>query len=145
MFQNARLFNLPPLAALRAFDRLVNAVDPFAPATYSNAPGFPAVNLWEKGDTLMAEAEVPGLKMEDLEVLVIGDELTIKGQRPAPTNEKSAWHRQERGIGEFSRIVTLPYEVNSAQVEATLKDGVLTIVMPKAEQARARKIDVKAV
>lgn len=143
MMNNARLFPLSPMAALRTVDRLMGALDPFRGGSLLTAPAFPAMNVWEDGESVRAEVEVPGLKMENLELLVVGNELTVKGRRPEATNGKVAWRRQERGTGEFARVIRLPYEVNAAKVEATLKDGVLTILMPKAESARARKIEVK--
>jgi len=111
---------------------------------WRSAPGFPAVNLWEDAECLYAEAELPGMSMEDVEVFVTGDELHVKGCRKAPRDEGLTYHRRERGTGEFSRVVTLPYEVNADKVDATLKDGVLMIVLPKAESARPRKITVKS-
>lgn len=105
---------------------------------------FPALNIWETDDALYAEAEVPGMKMEDLEVLVVGNELTIKGERKAPQQEGVTFHRQERGVGSFTRTIRLPVEIDADRVEATLENGVLTITLPKAEQCRPRKIEVKA-
>jgi HSP20 family protein len=104
---------------------------------------FPALNVWEDDRRLFVEAEIPGLGMKDVEILVQGNELTLKGQRAAMEGESVVYHRQERGAGEFVRFLTLPVEVDPDSVEATLKDGVLTIVLPKAETARARKITVK--
>jgi len=107
--------------------------------------GFPAINLWEDGDTLFAEAEVPGLNMQDLEVSVVGNELSIKGHRKeCSKTDDATYHRQERGGGEFSRFITLPCAVQTDRVQAVLKDGVLTITMPKAEEAKPRRIEVKA-
>lgn len=103
----------------------------------------PALNVWEDDERLLAEAEVPGLGMDDIEILIHGNELTVKGHRKPVAGENVVYHRRERGTGEFSRFVTLPIEVDPDGVEATLKDGVLTIVMPKAERARVRKIAVK--
>jgi HSP20 family protein len=105
--------------------------------------GFPALNVWEDSECLHVEAEVPGLSLNDVEIFVIGNELTVKGRRPALKGNELNYHRQERGTGEFSRTVTLPYEVNSEKVDATLKDGVLTLTLPKAEAARPKKITVK--
>src|SRR5215210_2833757 len=67
----------------------------------------PAVNLWEENDALVLEAELPGLELQDLEILVAGhNQLTIKGERKAPDVEKAAQHRQERGFGQFTRLIT---------------------------------------
>jgi HSP20 family protein len=110
---------------------------------HQNRPSvYPAVNVWEDGDSFFVEAEIPGVKMEDLEVQVVGDELTIKGQRQASEDENTAFHRQERNVGEFARVVTLPADVNPDGIEAVLRDGVLTITLPKAEAVKARKINI---
>jgi len=113
-----------------------------APFVVSGRGGFPALNVWEDERNLYAEAEVPGLGMEDLEVFVVGNELTIKGERKDVENEGSAYHRRERGVGAFCRVIQLPIEVNADQVEANLKDGVLAIRLPKAESVLPRKIPV---
>ena len=105
---------------------------------------FPPLNIWDDGHALHAEAELPGFKLDDVEITVMGKELTIKGKRHVAAGEKTTYHRRERMTGEFSRTVTLPVDIDSGKVEAALKDGVLTIVLPKAETARARKIEVKS-
>jgi HSP20 family protein len=112
------------------------------PRTYSALQAFPAVNVWEADDELFAEAELPGLKSEDLDVTVVGNELTLRGKRSAEQTEGSQFHRRERGVGEFSRTLRLPYDVDPAAVEATLRDGVLLLKLPKAASARPRKIQV---
>lgn len=104
---------------------------------------FPAVNVWETDGELFAECEVPGLAQEDLHIFVVGNELTIKGERKSPSAEEGvAYHRRERGVGAFTRVVHLPSEVDSSQVAASLQDGVLLITLPKAEAAKPRKIQV---
>ncbi len=104
---------------------------------------FPAVNLWEDERTLYAEAELPGMKMEDIEVTVLGDELTIKGERRAQEPENASVHCRERGVGAFSRSIRLQVEVNPDKIQASLRDGILTVTLPKAEAAVPRKITVK--
>ena len=104
---------------------------------------FPALNIWEDGQKVYAEAEVPGFGMNDLELSVTGNQLSVKGHREFQAREGATYHRRERGTTEFTRTVTLPVDVDPEHVEATLKDGVLTIAMPKAQSARARKIEVK--
>jgi HSP20 family protein len=106
---------------------------------------FPALNVWEEQDNLFAEAEVPGFKNEDLEISVIGNELTIKGHRQdAPDNKDTVFHRRERGVGTFTRVVRLPVEVDAARVQANLRDGVLLITLPKSEAAKPHKIPVQS-
>ena len=105
---------------------------------------YPALNIWDDGESIRAEAELPGFEMKDLEVTVLGDELTIKGRRETSKKEGVTLHRHERFTSEFVRSMTLPVEVNPDKVDATLKDGVLTLVMPKTQAALARKITVKS-
>lgn len=104
---------------------------------------FPALNLWEDDQNLYAEAELPGLKMDAVEVFVMGDELTLKGERSEEEKAGVSYHRRERGVGSFSRVVRLPVNVDADKVEANLRDGVLRITLPKAADARPRKIEVK--
>lgn len=103
---------------------------------------FPALNVWEQGDDFFAEAELPGLQSEDLDIVVVGNEVTIKGQRPDAPPDGNVYHRRERGAGAFSRVVRLPVDVDASNVQATLRNGVLTLKLPKAESAKARKIQV---
>jgi len=105
---------------------------------------FPLVNVWEDGDALYIEAELPGLKLEDLEIYVTGNnQLTLKGERKAEVPTKSVRHRQERGFGKFVRALTLPFAVDPNHVDARFEDGVLVIKLAKHESAKARKIVVK--
>jgi HSP20 family protein len=105
---------------------------------------FPALNVWEKGDRLLAEAEVPGLSMDDLEIFVSGNELTVRGERRPVHPEGASYHRRERGVGSFTRAVRLPVDVDAGKVQARLNNGVLTITLPKSQAAQPRKIEVKS-
>jgi HSP20 family protein len=106
--------------------------------------GQPAINVWETGDAVIVESEVPGLKNDQLEISVAGDELTLKIDRPDTVEEGATYHRRERPVGSFTRLVRLPSEVNADAVQAELHDGVLTISLPKAASAKPRKIQVAA-
>jgi HSP20 family protein len=106
---------------------------------------YPALNIWESDDNLIVEAELPGFQMADLEMYVTaGNQLSIKGERKQPETTEGTWHRQERGFGTFGRVVELPYQVDAEQVSAEFEHGVLRITLPKAEEAKPRKITVKA-
>ena len=121
--------------------RRTEANDPrrFAPSVY------PPLNVWEDGNNLYVEAELPALELSDLEIVVNGDnQLSIKGERRQPEQEKGMWHRQERGHGSFSRMGELPQYVDSDKVTAELQHSVLTITLPKRKEAKARRIEVKA-
>lgn len=109
------------------------------------APAYPALDLWQDDDKLYVEAELPGMKLEDLEIYVSGDnQLSLKGSRNVPEQQDTAWHRRERTYGEFARVISLPYPVAADKVQATLKHGVLTIILPKVEETKPRRITVKA-
>jgi HSP20 family protein len=106
---------------------------------------FPAWNVAEDEKSFRVEAEVPGFSHDNLEISVVGDELRLSGKREHETkDEKSSFHRRERFTGEFSRALRFGTPIQSDKVEATFKDGVLTVILPKAEVALPRKISVKA-
>jgi HSP20 family protein len=130
----------------REMDRLVgDFFGPWAGELQRLVPtggGFPGLNIWEDAEVIFAEAEVPGLKAEDLDISVVGNQLTVKGRREAVAVDGGTYHRRERSVGEFVRTVTLPSEIDADKVEATLADGVLKISLPKAEAAKPRKVNV---
>jgi HSP20 family protein len=106
---------------------------------------FPAVNVYEQGDKVVLMAEIPGVKPEQLDLTVLGDSVTLKGERKEedlPEGER--FYRRERPMGTFTRTVTLPEAINPDSVKAEYKDGVLKVRMEKAEQARAKKIAIKS-
>jgi HSP20 family protein len=123
----------------RLFDRWGNG------NVFGGAAGFPALNVWEDGEAVHVEAELPGLDLKDVEIYVSGgNQLTLKGERKSNLPEKGVWHRQERVFGSFSRSLTLPFPVDADKVDARLENGVLHIQLTKHESARPRKIPVKA-
>jgi HSP20 family protein len=106
---------------------------------------YPPLNIWADEGSLYVEAELPGFNLDDLEICVTGDnQLSLKGERKTPDLESGTWHRQERGYGSFSRVMELPDAVDSQKVSAEFKHGVLTITLPKKEEAKPRRIEVKA-
>src|SRR5262249_5535479 len=105
---------------------------------------FPPVNVYEEGENLYVEAELPGVNLKDLEIYVSGQEqLILKGERKPQAPEKGVRHRQERSFGTFSRTVALPFAVDANKVDARLEHGVLRVQLVKHESARPRKIVVK--
>ena len=136
---------LNPFRQLRdEMDHLLGGV--FTPAYEGFSPaagrGQPAVNLWDQGDELVLEMELPGVKSQQIDVSVAGDELTIKVERPDVSEEGVAYHRRERPTGAFTRAMSLPCAVNADRVDAELDKGVLTLRLPKTEAAKPRKIAV---
>lgn len=104
----------------------------------------PPMNVWEDETSFRIEAELPGFDIKDIDITVMGDEVAIKGERKVKEQEGATYLRRERAGGSFTRTWTLPAEVVADKVEATLRDGVLQITLPKSEQAMPRKIQVKA-
>ncbi len=140
------LFNAHfPIGRLRGdVDRLLGCVldgIPNVEVAASRACTHPAITFWEDEESFHAELDIPGIKLEDVEVTVVGEELTIAGERKAEESE-DATHRG-RGLGSFRRVIDLPSEVDAGSVSATLNLGVLRITLPKAEAAKPRKIEVK--
>lgn len=109
----------------------------------ATAPGL-ALNVWHDGDNLYAEADLPGVKADTLEVTVTdGNTLTIQGERVPPEVAGAVWVRQERTFGQFARVVTLPVLVDADKIEAKYEAGVLRLTLPKSAAAKPRKIAVK--
>lgn len=110
------------------------------PATFS-----PAFEVKENPTHYVFKADVPGMKEQDIDIQVSGDRLTISGKREAEKEDKGdTWYTYERSYGDFSRSFTLPSNVNTDDVQADLKDGVLTLLVAKTQQQQAKKISVKS-
>jgi len=104
----------------------------------------PALDVHETEDAYVVEAEVPGLDKKDIEITVLEDLLTIKGERKRDDEVKEAsYHRIERSYGSFQRSISLPNSVDSGKVTARFKNGVLHITLPKREEAKPREIQVE--
>ncbi len=132
-----------PLVRLQnEMNRLFEGLFEDVPSARWRSLEFPPFNLWEEGDLAFIEAELPGIQLEDMDVFVAGNELTISGERKFHSPERGVWLRRERPIGKFSRTVTLPWEIDPGKVEAKLKDGILQVQLTKSEGARPRKIKV---
>ena len=123
------------------FDRLF---DNFGAELTRPVAAFPAVNVWEDNDAFHLEAELPGLTQEDVNIAVTQrNVLALSGERK-PEEGEGRWHRRERGFGRFQRVLRLPAPVDADKVEAQLENGVLRLTLPKHEDAKPRRIAVKA-
>jgi len=106
---------------------------------------MPAIDIFEKKDKLVVKAEIPGMREEDINVSVVGDTLTIKGERKVESEVKEEdYYCCERSYGYFSRSITLPSHVDAKKIEASYEDGVLEITLPKTTKAKPRKVSVSA-
>ena len=104
---------------------------------------YPPVNISEDEGALYVRAELPGVPAKDIDVSVEGDNLILRGERRIESSQEVNYHRRERTAGTFRRIMSLPLRVDPKKVSATVQNGVLTIVLPKAEEAKPRQISVK--
>jgi len=103
----------------------------------------PLVDLYETPSELVAKVELPGMKKEEIEVSVVGDTLTLKGERKRESEVKEEnFYRMERSYGTFQRSLTLPNPVDASKVKATYKDGILEVRVPKAEEAKPKLIKI---
>jgi HSP20 family protein len=132
----------------RFLDDVFNAwaAPPAAPTTRAH---FPALNVQETPDAYHVEAELPGFTMDQIDVSLLGETLTISGGRAAEDEQTGAeegarWLRRERRAQRFERSVTLPAPVKEDQVGASLRDGVLSITLPKIDAPKRVKISVNA-
>lgn len=143
---------------VRDFDRMFQAMDllqsrlngvfqnyerpRLASGTWGIAESGPRTNMYDTGDSLELRVEVPGIKRDDLNIKLQGNYLEIKGTRNADYPEGYTAHRVERGATSFTRSFTLPSEVDPAKVEASLKDGILTLTLGKSEPAKPKQITI---
>lgn len=106
---------------------------------------YPHLNVYDDGESFIVRAEIPGIDPKDLDLKATADALTIKGERkPLQDNENASFHRREREHGVFSRSLSLAQPVNPDKIQASYKLGILEVILPKAEEARPRKIGVTA-
>jgi HSP20 family protein len=146
-------FQRPDLWNWSAFDQLTNIRDEInrlfeSPYENGSSDVFnswaPALDLYEDNDNLVVQAELPGMKKEDIELSLHDNAITVSGERK---NEKKyeggRTSREERFFGRFTRSITLPKQVDSGKVKASYKDGILTVTLPKAEEAKPRQIEIK--
>ncbi|HOQ82523.1 MAG TPA: Hsp20/alpha crystallin family protein [bacterium] len=122
------------------FDRLLERI---SPSLYGEGMWMPAVDIKDTGENLVVKAEVPGFDKKDINISLTGDTITISGKMQEGKEEKKAQYLyRERVSGSFTRSFTLPVPVDREKVKATCKDGVLEIILPKAEEAKTKEIKV---
>jgi HSP20 family protein len=135
------------LAAMDDFRRRIDRefqADGGREAGQGSYTGWPAVNIFDSGSALLLTAEVPGLTDKDVQLTLNQDVLTVSGERKTTAPEGYSIHRQERVSYKFSRSFTLPSKVNPEKTTAAIKNGILTITLDKAPEAKPRQISIKA-
>jgi HSP20 family protein len=111
---------------------------------HARAGVFPPLNFYDDNESIIVRAEIPGIDPAELDINVTFNSLTIKGGREKEeTGEKASFHRREREHGSFSRTMNLPQEVNPDNVLAKYQFGILEVILPKAEEAKPRRIQIE--
>lgn len=106
---------------------------------------FPAVNLWVNEDGAIVTTELPGIESKDIDISLVGKTLTIKGVRKEEDlGEEDSYLKRERWYGNFKRNIELPFNVESDKVLARFNNGILTINLPRAEEEKPKKIEIKS-
>ena len=135
------LSHYDPLTSLRQFE---DSITRFFSEPQTNRPWAPPVDIFETEKELVMKFELPEVKKEDVEVKLEQDVLTLHGERKfEEKTDRENYHRVERHYGEFMRSFSVPLYVDAARINAEFKDGVLTIKLPKNEEARPKQINVK--
>ncbi len=131
-------------SARRDLDRLLQTFSAPKPAELASLAGvFPPLNVGEDEDSYYVDAEVPGMDPDELKLSVVGMTLSIAGERKIPELEGGAsYHRREREAGSFRRSLNLPNRIEADAVTANYKNGILSITLPKAAEAKPRTISV---
>jgi HSP20 family protein len=147
-----RLFGFPtfsPRSQFQQLDNMRRQLDRFM-NLYSDMPRgsvdagvFPQLNVTEDSDKFYMRAELPGVRSDDLDIQATGKTITISGERKITVEHDNArYHRREREAGKFSRVMAMPSDIDANRIEARLQNGILTVMVPKAEAAKPRQIKV---
>jgi HSP20 family protein len=154
-WQRPDFWGLSPLRRMTSLrdqvDSLFNlAFGHLADAKQENGQGlqlmegwFPPVDVYEDKDNLLVKAELPGLKKEDIQISLDNGNLTLSGERKQEEKHQDAGvYRSERWVGRFHRTVSLPCRVDVEKIDASYSEGVLTVTLPKAEDAKPKRIPI---
>jgi HSP20 family protein len=141
----APLFSREPFHALQQeMDDLINRFSTGWKGDWAGAVSVPSIDLTETDKTVEIRMDLPGVKPEEIDIEVSGNTLRVTGERKEEKEEKGkTYHRVERYSGSFARAITLPCAVKDEKVQAECKDGVLTVTLPKTEEAKTHKIKIK--
>jgi HSP20 family protein len=131
-----------------ALFRLQQGLDAFRSSNWlepgpSAGGAYPPLNVFRKGDDLVLVTEVPGINKADLDVQVKGRTLRISGTKSVNYPEQASLHRRERLAGRFDRAVTLPMTIDAEGVSAECQDGILVLLLPRAEQDKPKSISIQ--
>lgn len=143
--------NLVRFEPMREMVRMSDAMDRLFDNLYGHGwrdgdlMDVPSVDMYQTENEIVVKASLPGLKGDDIQISVVSDVLTLRGEtRKEEEINESSYHIRERRSGSFSRSLQLPAPVQADKAKAEFEDGVLTLILPKAEEVRPKTITVKA-
>jgi len=139
------------LAPFREFERIKKEMDWVWDSFFERGPRagetgewYPSLDVAETKNDIVVKAEVPGMDPKDIDISLSNGLLTIKGEKKQEREEKEGdYHLTERSFGTFTRAIQLPAEVQSDKIEASYKNGVLKVTLPKSEEAKKKEIKIK--
>src|SRR3954454_17254965 len=133
-----------PYEQLRDFPRALDAFrsSGWLGAGLSAGGAYPPINVFRRGDDIVAIIEVPGVRKSDLDIKIARNTLRISRSKSVEYGDKAAMHRRERLAGRFDRAVTLPIEIDADKIRAECRDGILALYLPRAERDKPRSIAV---
>src|SRR3954466_12245286 len=131
-----------PFEQLREFQRALDAFrsSNWLGAGLSAGGGYPPINVFRKGDDIVAIIEVPGVRKPDLDIKIERNTLRISGSKSVEYGDKVAMHRRERAAGRFDRAVTLPIDIDADKIRAECRDGILALYLPRAQRDKPPSI-----
>ena len=133
----------PSLATFDLWDTLSKEIwDSWKPFTFEGA-FVPDTDIYEEKDQLVMKTELPGIDKKEVEITLEGDRLTIRAEKKEDTKTDVNHHTRERYYGQYVRSLTLPYPVKEDEITATIDNGVLEVRLPKGDEVKAKKIEVK--
>lgn len=145
MFTNV-LVSDPFRDIFKELESIDNELFPFAGGCrQQRAVEFPAINVYEGADNFVVTAELPGVDPKKIDISHEGDKLTLRGTRTDEAAAGDNYYRRERAYGDFEKSVKLPFAVGANDVEAVLKNGLLTVTLQKPEEQKPKKIAVTTV
>ena len=129
------LFNLQrALDASRTSDWLTRGL--------SGGGNYPSVNVFRQGDDFVVITELPGMKRDEIDIQVQGDRVRIAGKKAIEYEEGASLHRRERVSGTFDRTISIPIEVDADKVKAEYRNGILALLLPRAERDKPKSIPI---
>ena len=112
--------------------------------TQSHVGVFPSLNITESENNLCVKAELPGVDQKEIDISATADSITLRGERKVPpVSEEVGYHQREREFGTFRRVIDLPIKINTDKINAAYKNGILTVILPKAEEVKPKQITIK--